>query len=103
LATSILLGMCMILIGLPGGLIWLVGWDITRPRRGPARHESLQTSAPSALKRCEAMSDLPLQQAGRGWGSRRPSKRERQRGPTGPILIRGPMNEKGGEGTPTEP
>jgi len=35
LATSILLGMCMILIGLPGGLIWLVGWDITRPRLPP--------------------------------------------------------------------
>jgi glycosyltransferase 2 family protein len=35
LATSILLGMCMILISLPGGLIWLVGWDITRPRLPP--------------------------------------------------------------------
>ena len=35
LATSILLGMCMILVGLPGGLIWLVGWDITRPRLPP--------------------------------------------------------------------
>ena len=35
LATSILLGLCMILAGLPGGLIWLVGWDIARPRLPP--------------------------------------------------------------------
>lgn len=31
LATSVLLGICLILIGLPGGLIWLVNWDIARP------------------------------------------------------------------------
>jgi len=30
LATSIILGLCMILAGLPGGLIWLAGWDIAR-------------------------------------------------------------------------
>ena len=35
LATSILLGLCMILAGLPGGLIWLAGWDIARPRLPP--------------------------------------------------------------------
>ena len=32
LAISILMGLCMILTGLPGGLIWLAGWDIARPR-----------------------------------------------------------------------
>lgn len=36
LATSILLGLCMILAGLPGGLIWLAGWDIARPRLPPS-------------------------------------------------------------------
>jgi uncharacterized membrane protein YbhN (UPF0104 family) len=35
LATSILLGICMIVAGLPGGLIWLAGWDIARPRLPP--------------------------------------------------------------------
>jgi uncharacterized membrane protein YbhN (UPF0104 family) len=35
LATSILLGLCMIIAGLPGGLIWLAGWDIARPRLPP--------------------------------------------------------------------
>jgi uncharacterized membrane protein YbhN (UPF0104 family) len=31
LATSVLFGLCMIVIGLPGGLLWLTGRDITRP------------------------------------------------------------------------
>jgi glycosyltransferase 2 family protein len=31
LATSVLLGLCLIVIGFPGGLIWLAGWDISRP------------------------------------------------------------------------
>jgi uncharacterized membrane protein YbhN (UPF0104 family) len=31
LATSMLLGICLIVIGLPGGLIWLVNWDIAQP------------------------------------------------------------------------
>ena len=31
LATSVLVGLCMIVIGLPGGLLWLTGRDITRP------------------------------------------------------------------------
>jgi glycosyltransferase 2 family protein len=31
LATSVLLGICLIVIGLPGGLIWLVNWDIAQP------------------------------------------------------------------------
>jgi glycosyltransferase 2 family protein len=28
LAASLSLGLCMIIIGLPGGLLWLTGWDI---------------------------------------------------------------------------
>ena len=28
LAASLLVGLCMIVIGLPGGLLWLSGWDI---------------------------------------------------------------------------
>jgi glycosyltransferase 2 family protein len=32
LATSVLLGFCMIVIGLPGGLIWLANWDIAQPQ-----------------------------------------------------------------------
>jgi glycosyltransferase 2 family protein len=30
LAASLLVGLCMIVVGLPGGLLWLTGWDITR-------------------------------------------------------------------------
>jgi len=29
LATSLLVGLCMIVVGLPGGLLWLTGRDIT--------------------------------------------------------------------------
>jgi uncharacterized membrane protein YbhN (UPF0104 family) len=32
LAISILLGLSMILVGLPGGLIWLTDWDLNQPR-----------------------------------------------------------------------
>jgi len=28
LAASLLVGLCLIIIGLPGGLLWLTGWDI---------------------------------------------------------------------------
>jgi uncharacterized membrane protein YbhN (UPF0104 family) len=28
-ATSLLVGLCFIVVGLPGGLLWLAGWDIT--------------------------------------------------------------------------
>ena len=31
LATSVLLGLCLIIIGVPGGLLWLTDWDIARP------------------------------------------------------------------------
>jgi len=30
LATSVLLGLCLIIIGVPGGLLWLTDWDIAR-------------------------------------------------------------------------
>jgi len=33
LATSVLFGLCQILIGLPGGLIWLTGWDLENADR----------------------------------------------------------------------
>jgi uncharacterized membrane protein YbhN (UPF0104 family) len=36
LAISILVGLCMIVVGLPGGLIWLADWDIA-PSPGPKR------------------------------------------------------------------
>jgi glycosyltransferase 2 family protein len=32
LATSILVGLCTIVVGLPGGLIWLTDWDVSHPR-----------------------------------------------------------------------
>jgi uncharacterized membrane protein YbhN (UPF0104 family) len=35
LATSILMGLCLILTSLPGGLIWISGWDIARSRLSP--------------------------------------------------------------------
>jgi len=31
LATSVLIGLSLIVVGLPGGLIWLTDWDIARP------------------------------------------------------------------------
>jgi hypothetical protein len=30
LAASLLIGLCMIVVGLPGGLLWLTGWDVAR-------------------------------------------------------------------------
>ena len=42
LATSVLLGLCLILVGLPGGLIWLADWDIARPRRAPTARPSIK-------------------------------------------------------------
>jgi len=30
LAASLLVGLCTLAVGLPGGLLWLTGWDITR-------------------------------------------------------------------------
>jgi len=37
LAISVLVGLCLILVGLPGGLIWLADWDIA-PRRRPVAY-----------------------------------------------------------------
>jgi hypothetical protein len=31
LVASVLLGLCLIVVGLPGGLIWLTDWDIAQP------------------------------------------------------------------------
>ncbi len=31
LATSLLVGLCLIIVGLPGGLLWLTGRDIPDP------------------------------------------------------------------------
>jgi glycosyltransferase 2 family protein len=36
LAISVLTGLGLVAIGLPGGLIWLADWDIARPRPGAA-------------------------------------------------------------------
>lgn len=33
LATSLLLGFCAVLVGLPGSLIWLANWDIAHVAR----------------------------------------------------------------------
>ena len=40
LATSVLLGLCLIVIGLPGGLIWLSDWDVVRPLPTPKPSQS---------------------------------------------------------------
>src|SRR6266436_2115162 len=37
LATSLLVGLCLIIVGLPGGLLWLTGRDIPRPTAGGDR------------------------------------------------------------------
>jgi uncharacterized membrane protein YbhN (UPF0104 family) len=41
LATSVLWGLCSIFIGIPGGLIWLTGWDIAQPHRPAASASSI--------------------------------------------------------------
>ena len=38
LATSILVGFCTIAVGLPGGLLWLTGWDIAGATAGKCAH-----------------------------------------------------------------
>ena len=40
LATSVLLGLCLIIGGLPGGLIWVADWDIPRPPPTPEPSKS---------------------------------------------------------------
>jgi glycosyltransferase 2 family protein len=39
LATSVLLGLCLVIVGLPGGLIWLADWDVARSG-GPAARKA---------------------------------------------------------------
>jgi hypothetical protein len=41
LATSLLLGLCLIIDGLPGGLIWVADWDIPRPPPTPELSKSV--------------------------------------------------------------
>jgi uncharacterized membrane protein YbhN (UPF0104 family) len=42
LATSVLVGLALIVVGLPGGLIWLTDWDVSRPQ--PRATDSLARS-----------------------------------------------------------
>lgn len=37
LAISVMTGLCLIVIGLPGGLIWLADWDIAQKRSAPSQ------------------------------------------------------------------
>ena len=50
LATSVLAGLCLAAVGLPGGLIWLANWDVARPG-GPARPGSV--SEPGRAPKCQ--------------------------------------------------
>ena len=38
LATSLLVGLCLIAVGLPGGLLWLTGWDIAQATAAKCGH-----------------------------------------------------------------
>lgn len=51
LAISVLLGLCMIVIGLPGGLIWLADWDIARPPPTPKPSQSARLKNPFRRQR----------------------------------------------------
>ena len=42
LAISVLLGLCTILVGLPGGLIWLTDWDLAKVRQVPIASPPVQ-------------------------------------------------------------
>jgi hypothetical protein len=37
LAASLLVGLCTLVVGLPGGLLWLTGWDVTPPASASGR------------------------------------------------------------------
>jgi hypothetical protein len=41
---SVLVGLCLILVGLPGGLIWLADWDIAPSPRQKRPNPSVSTS-----------------------------------------------------------
>ena len=64
LATSVLLGFCLIVIGLPGGLIWLANWDIARPQ--PVLATSNAVAAPDAKR----VTDVCLERAKGGCSPR---------------------------------
>jgi uncharacterized membrane protein YbhN (UPF0104 family) len=38
LAASLLVGLCMLVVGLPGGLVWLTGWDIAPAAAAKSGH-----------------------------------------------------------------
>ena len=50
LAISVLLGLCFIVIGVPGGLLWLTDWDIARPDQNLSYRSWVQRSG-TRLKR----------------------------------------------------
>jgi glycosyltransferase 2 family protein len=41
LANSLLIGFCLIVVGLPGGLIWVADWDVARPHMSTNRKRSI--------------------------------------------------------------
>jgi glycosyltransferase 2 family protein len=57
LAASLLLGLCLIAVGLPGGLLWLTGWDIAPaiPTRSGRVSSPLSTSAARAISRANEL------------------------------------------------
>ena len=48
LATSVLMGLCLVIVGLPGGLIWLADWDIA-PAGGPGAGSDRMSFSDSAM------------------------------------------------------
>ena len=48
LATSVLMGLCLVIVGLPGGLIWLADWDIA-PAGGPGVGSDRMSFSDSAM------------------------------------------------------
>ena len=53
LTTSLLVGVCLVVIGLPGGLLWLTSWDIT-----PATHERRDASPPGSIHKLQPNQSL---------------------------------------------
>jgi glycosyltransferase 2 family protein len=48
LATSVLMGLCLVIVGLPGGLIWLADWDVA-PAGAPGARGDRMGFADSAI------------------------------------------------------
>jgi len=59
LATSLLFGLCQLVIALPGGLIWLTGWDLKHP-------DKRQMATSAAVKSLDANSVSNLTSGERG-------------------------------------